>query len=233
MKRFIVALLLLGLMASGVMAADPGREVTTYILSGNVWDTPAETAYGLGARAFTVPAASCGAEDMYDGHCCKEVWNIDICNTAVVTQWLNYTFGASGWSWQVRKPGEYAADCMSFVIQSNADVQVSFADFNDLVADGSSLAQGSIPVQYSYTLGSTALNPPAASEDAWYTPDELNALVFTLPYDQIKSELNCKLWNRIKIEPDTHSGTYSDTGTVTFTLTDVKDFIDPVTGDFN
>ena len=74
--------------------------------------------------------------------------------------------------------------------------------------------------------------PPASSRDAWYTPEQLNQLKFTLPYEQISGGLDCKLWNRIEIKEDTHAGTYTNTGTVTFTLTDVKDFIDPVTGDF-
>lgn len=232
MKKFIVALLLLGLLASGAMAANPGTAVTTYVLTDDGWSTPANTAYGLGARAFTVPTPSCGTKNMYDGHCCKEVWNIDISNTAVVTQWINYTFGASGWSWQVRKPGAYAADCMSFRIQSNADVNVSFKEFGDLAAVSGTQAIGSVPVAYSYTIGANESLPPSSSAAAWYTPAQLNALTFTLPYDQIKNGMNCKLWNRITIVEDTHSGTYSDTGTVTFTLTDVKDFIDATTGDF-
>ncbi|HOQ24571.1 MAG TPA: hypothetical protein PLI94_07020 [Bacillota bacterium] len=230
MKKFIVALLLLGLFASCAMAATP---VTTYILTADGWKTPAAGTYGLGAQAFIVPApGGCGYSSEYDGHCCKEVWNVDITNTAVVTQWLNYKFGGQGWSWQVRKPGEYAADCLSFFIQSNADVNVSFSGFDHLTAVAGTGAVDSVAVAYSYTLGRNESLPPASSRDAWYTPEQLNQLKFTLPYEQISGGLDCKLWNRIEIKEDTHAGTYTNTGTVTFTLTDVKDFIDPVTGDF-
>ena len=68
-----------------------------------------------------------------DGACNKLEWTIDIVNHASIAQWINWAFSDTRWDWQVRKPGTYAADCISFVIQSNNDVTMSFAGFEPLV----------------------------------------------------------------------------------------------------
>lgn len=221
-------LVLLGVVVlvtlSTVSFATP-MEVTVYMQDGSGWVTPpqGEPLPGLRAKAFT--------SNPQGGTCDKQVWETAFTNHVTVAQWIDYNFGGTRWDWQIRKPGTFAADCIEFSIQSNDDVNVSFCGFDNL-APLSHPDAAKINVWYNYgPQGSPATDTPPAA--GWVAAPDLNGVSFTLPYDLIKNGFTKKLWNKIEILPTTRACDYENSGVITLTLTDIKYFINPETGDYN
>lgn len=221
MKKLLVFLLMLVLLitVSATGFASQYQNVTVWMLEGSKWSDPVDC-LGLHAKAFTSRPEV--------GICNKEAWKNTITNHVTVSQWINYCFSGTRWDWQIRKPGTFAADSITFHIQSNDDVNVDFEGFADL-APLSHADAPPIPVWYTFADASIG-KPPV---DSWVRAADLNSADFSLAYDKIKNGYYLKLWNKIQIDPSTRACDYRDDGTITLTLTDVKYFIDKKTGDYN
>lgn len=221
MKKLLAVITMLVLLVtlSTAVFATGLQNVSVWMLEGNRWSDPVDC-LGLHAKAFTSAP--------YIGMCNKKVCTNTITNHCTVSQWISYAFTGTRWDWQIRKPGTFSANCISFVIQSNDDVNVAFDGFADLAPLVHTDAPA-IPVWYNY--GNFGGGKPPV--DGWIRATDLNDADFTFSYDQIKNGFTAKLWNKIQIDPTTRADDYEDSGTITITLTDVKYFIDPETGLFN
>ncbi|MDI6871732.1 MAG: hypothetical protein QME79_10340 [Bacillota bacterium] len=221
MKKAIFGAILLACLLSVstvALAALPGQ-VTVYVPSENGWAALSKEDPASLARAFTsIPALN--------RSCDKATWTETFTNHASVTQWLNYSFAGTRWDWQVRKPGIFAADCISFTIQSNDDVVVTFADFADLEPQ---VHEGAAPIPVAYSFGDTVED---ATANGWVPAAELNEKEITLPYEVVAGGVNYKLWNKIVVDQTTRACDYEDSGTITIALTDVKPFVDPADGEY-
>lgn len=221
-KSFLFALTLGALVIPGVvLAADPAPSADVYQQDTN-GNWKYVTMKEANARLFK---ESCGE---LSGNCNKQTWTVQVTTKASVAQWINWRFSDNIWSWQVKKPGIYAGDCMKFWIQSNADVNVDFRDFENLRYDDNNFDY-SIPVWYGYT--ETGVKPPAEDSD-WFTPDQLNNMDLKLSYADISGAAGKQysLWNKIEIDPSTHACNYSASGFVDLKVSILKDFIDPNDG---
>lgn len=161
-----------------------------------------------------------------NGSCNKKVWTFDITAEAQIAQWVNWNITGTKWTWFVRKPGEYFADCISFSISSNGDVAITFSDFGSptYVSTQSSSVNPYIDVWY--TFGPDT-NIDAIFNGPWYSPSELNASTAIIP-DSTSLHIgwSTKLWSRIKVVNCNSASTYRDTGTITLTLKNQKPWLD-------
>jgi hypothetical protein len=239
MKRFILiamAIVLVGTAA--VVLANPSWNPDTISASGYTLVTTSEyidgswvpvDKYNEARRAATY--TSLGAS----GSCDKLTWTATIENAASVAQWINWSFSDSRWDWQVRKPGTYAADCITFQLQSNNDVTMTFAGFEPLanVAGYSSL----IPAWYGFgdaisDVESGVLGGWMAAKGTSQDADNINNLSLVFPYENIKNSRNYKFWTKIQVDPSTHSCEYYDSGVITLTLKEIKFWINSEDGNF-
>jgi hypothetical protein len=137
------------------------------------------------------------------------------------------------WDWYVRKPGWYAADCISATIASNQNVLVNYEGFGDLVAlDTAKAIDDTIEVWYA-VWGAGA--PPPFTDPAWVRAESLNFeaewdTVFDSP--QLHNGVTFKLWNRIYVSDCNSACEYQNDAFISLYLCCQKPWIDRETGFF-
>jgi len=209
-KLFILslAILMVCALSFGVMAVKHSDQVPAYNPDGS----PATT-----AEVFLNGGAD------YD--CNKPYESVSIKTTAEVAQWISYSFSNTEWHWQVRKPGDYFADCIQFSLASNGDVRVTFAGFGDLeYEDGPEHSVN--PYITTYYAAVPGIDPTEFPKiDDWVPAGDLNGDYDVADSPELHDGFYFRLWNRIIVEPCNSASTYSNTGTITFTLLNQKDWI--------
>lgn len=148
-----------------------------------------------------------------EGECNKPQWDVTINTIAHVAQWVEFEFDNTTWEWYIRKPGDYFADCMKFYIRSNGDVVVTFNGFADLLHENGS---NTLETYYYATTG----NLP----EAWVAAGELDS--YTLLTNDVIGGIEYTLWNRIVVEESSIVCSYKNSGIITITLDNQKDWID-------
>ncbi len=174
------------------------------------------------ARAFKSGAAS--------GSCNKKNWTVDIETEVQVAQWINWQLDGRKWTWYVRKPGTYITDCISFFIQSNGEIVISFSGFESpTYASTFTHVKDTVDAWYGYGLG----NLPEEIEQM-ASAEELNELSVFIPDSaDLHEGISRKLWNKIMVVECNSACNYYASGTVTITLQRIKPWINPDTGGFN
>lgn len=219
MKKLLILLLAVVMLitVSGLSLASYEFPAKVYMLQGNnQWGDPV-SCLGLHARAFVSDPAS--------GMCDKKWWIEDLYCGASVSQWISYCFSGTNWDWEIRKPGIFSADCILFSIQSNDDVLVTCSGFDNLAP---LVHPNADPIRVWYSVSDLmAIGPP----QNWIAAPDLNGS-YWLGYDQVSKGIIARIWNKIEILPTTRACNYGNKGYITLTLTDVKPFIDPCTGDY-
>lgn len=170
------------------------------------------------ARAFAVggPIQHPGMP----GFGCNSTQQINWYTEVNVAQWLYWEFTANQWTWYVRKPGVYYADCIQGLIRSNGDVLVSFEGFGNLMGNPDETVDTEIEAWYGVTLGCESVTPPAF----WVPADELGE--FTINDGQyLHDGLIFKLWNRINVENCNSPTTFTNSGIITLTLANQQPWI--------
>ncbi len=172
--------------------------------------------------------------------CNKSPLVIEWATKLQMAQWAFYNFNDTQWNWYVRKPGEYFADCIGGSIRSNGDLRVTFAGFGPLLyeAAGQGVTE-EIETWYGYSNEETDMGPflPTGGvgtdtagnfASGWYQAPIPDLLIGDS--QRLHDKYSFKLWNRIKVVPSNSASNYSNTGTITITLENQKDWIDPETG---
>jgi|LSQX01.3.fsa_nt_gb hypothetical protein len=143
---------------------------------------------------------------------------------AYVAQWAKWSMDYNGWEWYVRKPGTYYADCITFKVQSNGEVEFSF-DFDNLVReDNEQETNAEIKLWFGYA---NCDEQPGQ----WYEAAYLGPV--TIPDStELHDGLVWKLWNKIEVVNCNSPGLYEMTGQITMTLSNQACWIDDETGLF-
>ncbi len=231
MKKLLF-LLAIGALLTAPALAQPGTpppagayEVEMFYMHPD--GTPVD---GVGHLGELDQLARCFASMDQEGNCNKKFWRIPVIIHASVGQWIDWWMTGTRWDWYIKKPGCYAADCITAHIASNGDILVDYDGFGNLVnADGRE-------IEISYAFGGSITDAsnngwvpgPALDDDddlleestMWYnvgTIDEGNYL-----HDGI----TWKLWNMICVVDCNTACEYEDEAEIILTLNQQKDWID-------
>jgi len=201
---------------------NPAFEVEAWKLVGGSW-----VSMGTGNLSAD---ARCYAQNPVMGSCNKQDWVVDFTIHASVAQWIEWSLSGSRWDWRVRKPGTYAADCITASIKSNNAVNIFYDGFEDLVRIAGPGGTDPDVIEVWYAFGPTL---PAPTSTDWRSAASLNRDDDGIPDTvDLHEGLSWKLWNKIVVDNSDSSCEYEDTATVTLSLTNMKNWIDPTTGDF-
>lgn len=159
----------------------------------------------------------------------KENYNFTFTNHASVAQWVDWSISGTRKDWRVLRPGIYAADSITFSLLSNNDVEVTFSGFGDLQYEEPDVPEGTqdtIETWYGYGGGTLE------SVINWVRASELNGTLLIANTNDLHYGQTIKLWSRIQVEPSNNSSDYENRGLITLSLTNMKHWVDPVTGQF-
>jgi hypothetical protein len=155
------------------------------------------------------------------GSCNRAVWTADFTNHAAVAQWSSWSITGNRWDWRVLKPGEYAADCIGFWLQSNEAVAIDFEGFGDLTRITPGGVKQTIDTYYGY---GDSINTAAAN--GWTRAADLNTLDLTIPDTAaLHAGSTVKLLNRIVVDVWNSAGEYEDTAVVTLSLVNQQPWV--------
>lgn len=246
MKRSLIIVMLLVMVCSLSTGALAYTQQQVYSLEDRTSDSVNNaTWFELSSGDAMAKARAYTGGDGGAGSCDQKDWTIDIKNHVTVTQWIDWSIDATSWSWQVRKPGTYAADCMGLRIKSNDDVGVTFSNFTDLTplihtgALASSDWAPPIKVQYALTTG----NPSDSSVTIAWQPavaaagkPSINGAQIQIPYSSFVKVANgeviglqdyyTKVWNLIDVPAYQRACDYEGSGRIVLQALDVKYFVD-------
>ncbi len=221
MKRLIMLLIFVLSLSLTIFGAS---QLTVWMEDGEgEWVALSMTDPFAQARAFKLGAAT--------GSCNKQNWTVDIETEVQVAQWINWQLDGTKWLWYVRKPGTYITDCISFFIQSNGEIVISFSGFENptYASTETTSVNPEILAWYGYGLG----NLPDEIEQM-VSAEALNQSTVFIPDSAALHEgISRKLWNKIKVVNCNSASTYIAKGTITITLKRIKPWINPQTGGFN
>ncbi len=176
--------------------------------------------------------AQCWASLEASGSCNKD-WHIDVKVHASIAQWSSWHMTGTRWDWFVKKPGDYAADCISGSIASNQNVLVDYHDFGDLVAEvPANSIDDTIEVWYAVSASGT---PYPLTSPNWVRSWDLNqAAEWDTLYDSaaLHAGITWKLWNRIHVSNCNSACEYNDDAWISLQLLGQKPWIDRTTGLF-
>jgi hypothetical protein len=231
-KLFFVAVMVCFVPALAFSAASPypppGYAVEAYELVDGVF---VSMAVG-GNLAHPAAKAQCWASFPADSACNKD-WRIDVKIHASIAQWIEWSMTGTRWDWFVRKPGDYAADCISGTIASNQNVLVDYHEFGDLIAEDEDKAiDDTIEVWYAVWGPGT---PPPNNDPAWTRSFDLNNTAeWDTVYDSqaLHNGITWKLWNKIHVSRCNSACEYQDHAWISLQLLCQKPWIDRTTGYF-
>lgn len=235
MKKLILGLIA-GLLIAGLLPLPAYAPITTHPPNGyptgyevHVWW------YNGTAFVDNVPQAKdarlfvCTPMDSS----CNKNWKIPFKMHASIAQWIKWDFSGTAWYWFVRKPGNYAGDCMSLEIASNQDVRLNFETFEPMVAEDPEKAVND--TIWSWYLFEDVGAPPPKGDPRWVRVDSLNREENFETYEDselLHSGITIKWWNYIHVVECNSACEYQGHGTVTLDLLCQKDWIDVDTGDY-
>ena len=227
-KLFFVAVMVCFVPALAFSQASPypppGYEVDAWFLTeDSTWKS-----IGLGDPAAI---AQCWASNPDDGNCNKD-WEIPVKIHASIAQWCKWSIDGTRWDWFVKKPGDYAADCIGGTIASNQNILVDYHDFGDLIAEDPAKAiDDTIEIWYAVA---GALPPAFLSTDWVRSTDMNNEAEWDTIFDclALHNGITYKLWNRIHVSTCNSACEYQAHGYISLKLLCQKPWIERKTGNF-
>ncbi len=219
MKRLILLIVFVVASAFTIYGAS---QLTVWKQVNGTWVALSMTDPRAEARAFKTGATN--------GSCNKQNWSFDVETEVQVAQWINWQVDGTKWLWYVRKPGKYITDCISFFIQSNGEIVISFSGFENPTYASSPLTSVNpeIAAWYGYGLG----NLPEEIEQMVPATLLNESRVFIPDSAELHEGISRKLWNMIEVVNCNSASNYVGRGTVTITLQRIKPWINPETGEF-
>jgi hypothetical protein len=160
-------------------------------------------------------------------------WSTEFKTTASVAQWVNFNLLNTQKDWFVRRPGIYASDCISFFIQSNNDVLLTFEGFGPLVhqvnydnQDESINPQ--IPIWYGFGSSPSVLD----ANQAWASANGETFYFGIEDSAELHNGFTTKMYSKIEVVNCNSSSQYEDEGMIYLTLQNQKVWVDGDRGDF-
>jgi len=178
----------------------------------------------------------CWKDGPTGGLCNRRFYRFNFRNSASMAQWIEWSISGTEWKWKIRKVGPnicqtdgyYAADCITWWIKSNYDVDVTFSGFGDLY-NPTSIDKW---IEVWYAWGEFNI-PPPKNDPRWIRASALNNKVIRFSdSNELHSGISFKFWNYIHVTPCNSACEYSDPNgaTITLTLKCIKPWINPQTG---
>lgn len=234
MKKLIIALLVVGLLPVVALAQPPaGTEVDSWAYLPDATGVMEWVWQSSASSPNQQALARCFVSFPEEGKCNKD-WEIPFKIHASVAQWIEWNFSGTRWDWFVRKPGNYAADCLTFVIKSNQAVTIDFHSFADLEAEDPKPDQDRF-IEIFYCFDPPGGVPPLKTNPIWIPAADLNLDVNWFYIDDspaLHEGMQFKFWNYIHVEECNSACEYQNDAFVTLTLECQKDWIDTGTGFF-
>jgi hypothetical protein len=218
------------LLAATALAQTPVPPVGVYEVE--VFDCDSLTGDWLGTPGHLgqVDAlARCFASNEAKGYCNKKYWHIPVTVHASVATWIDFTMTGTRWDWFVRKPGYYAANCITAKVASNGDVMIDYDGFDDLLNLANPTTVTPIPIWYSFGGSITE-----AQAHGWIPATALNSHDDLLvensywvgPRNLLHEGLTWKLFNRIHVVKCNTSCEYEDVASITLIAQSQKPWIE-------
>jgi len=231
MKKLFLLVAMVCFVPALASAQIPYYPVAGYAVEAFHFDTLTGTWVSMGTDN-PAALAQAWASLPASGYCNKN-WKIPVVIHASIAQWSKWSMTGTRWDWFVKKPGDYAADCISGTIASNQAILVDYHEFGDLYAQvPEATIDPWIEVWYAiWNLGA----PPAMTDPAWVRSTDLN---LETEWDKIPdsrelhSGITWKLWNRIHVENCNSACEYQDDAFISLVLLGQKPWIDTETGFF-
>ncbi len=224
-KALILIMAVLAITALAVFATE---ELTVWKWTDNGW-----VSLGTGQPAVEARAFKSGATN---GSCNKFNWTFNFETEIQVAQWVNWQIDGTKWTWYVRKPGTYITDCISFFIQSNGEIVISFTGLaSPTFVPGTtppyfnSAVNPYIDAWYAYGIG----NEPTGIQEIAAAGQMNDVHVFIRDDAALHEGISRKLWNKIKVVECNSAGVYKNSGTITITLQRQMPWIDGASGNYN
>jgi len=176
--------------------------------------------WGEGSRRTPVYLTATGKQTQYaqaslsgcHNSYCNEVERvIPVTISASVAQWALISLNATDIEWRVLKPGDYYIDGIQATLQSNGDLFVDYAGFQNLVNE-----DGDVLETY-YAL----------APGAWVTADALNEDDDLVEESMSHEPVTFNLYNRIVVGGCDSACEYEDPdgATITVTLEEQKEWL--------
>jgi hypothetical protein len=238
MKKLLIALLIVGLLPAISIAQPPAgaTEVDSWFYVCDEETGECEWVWQSGPGAPNPEAMGrCFASGQAEGYCNKD-WSIPFKIHASIAQWLKWNFNGTRWDWFVRKPGNYAADCLTWWMASNQGIQIDFHGFGPLVPVAPKPGYTPDPIPIYFCFDPPGGLPPLKTDPLWIPAVALNDTInwFHVPDSRdLHFGKFFKFWNYIHVEPCHSACEYQNDGIITLYLECQKPWIDRTTGFFN
>lgn len=227
MKRIVFLAVVAVLIAVPALAQDPVQPVGPYEVEVFLLDDNGMYTGAAGQAGDPMALARCFASNEATGNCNKRYWYIPVTVHASVAQWINFSFTGTRWDWFVRKPGWYAANCITAKVASNGDILIDYEGFDDLV----SLMGNPTPIPIWYSFGASIQE---AQDNGWVPGPLLNDDDDLLDESEywvdgrnfLHEGLTWKLWNRIHVVECNTACEYEDVALITLGLNQQKIWIE-------
>ena len=195
MRKIMVLVIAALLIVPGAVAL--AEETQVYTLDGSETDL---------AKAFL-------SDPIDSPYCNERVRTIPVNISASIAQWAELSLSATKIEWQVLKPGKYYIKGIQATLQSNGDLYVEYAGFEDLVNDDPK--PDVIPTYY------------ACSPGEWISASELNDHGDLVDELETHCPFGFTLYNKIEVDGCKSACEYVDPNgaTITVTLAEQKDWI--------
>ncbi len=132
--------------------------------------------------------------------------------------WILYSFSATQWTWSLRAPGDYAAECVTGSITSKMDVLLQFQGFENLASSDAS--EQPVESYYAACIGNEQV-----SQLNWFSAAELNSHPLLIPGNH-KTPTLWRLWNKISVKPGNSASLYSDHAAINVAILNSTTWID-------
>ncbi|MEO0120931.1 MAG: hypothetical protein ABIK40_06700, partial [candidate division WOR-3 bacterium] len=159
--------------------------------------------------------------------CNKERWEIPFLDTISVAQWIRWSIEGTKNLWRVRKIGDFCGIGPIMCLKSNEDVVMSFEGFENPT-------NGETEIEKWFYFTDTTVYEPDVNWQ-WISASDLNNYTIRFDFPNGCQPQAIKIWERIIVEQCDRACEYVDPdgATIVLTLTVIKDWIDPETGEYN
>jgi len=134
-------------------------------------------------------------------------------------QWVSFHFSSTQWEWYIRRPGEYAAECISAHITSNVDILINFSGFENLSSSDPSTQN--VETYYGVSIGNQSVE-----EVEWVKASDFDTHPLLIKQSPTRPTY-WSLWNKVWMRPYNSATEYSGDAVISFVMRNTSTWIDP------
>jgi len=135
--------------------------------------------------------------------------------------WASFNLSGTQWEWDIRRPGDYAAQSIVGSITGNVDILINFSGFEDL--NSSNPNTEIVETYYAASVGN-----PRVEEVDWASAPDFNGRTLLIQQDPNSPiPVAWGLWNRVCVKTVNTATDYSDDAVITFVMQNTSPWVDP------